>query len=282
MGERENDDTVPTPLEGPDEPTRIATSPADHAESVLEGATVADEDALSAPTMALGATGAVASGPVPQEAATELDPRLFGGDDPASARVLEAFGRPSEPTPVVASGADTPRDETPVEASPSNLPTPTPDPLARFERLRVPSPEEIQDAVQGTPTLSLDGEPVQRARAEPETIVDETAPVEMPKTPELRRIVERARAPDPASTAAPPRAPSVKADWEPSLPAVQPVRDESALGHEIAPAALPADGHFLGDIYNPPPPLRGPPVLAVIAGTLAVVALGLALLLLFR
>lgn len=285
MTHRDADDTAPTSLGPAELPTTDVPAVGESGESILESATVEDSDALMAPTLALGSLGAVPSAQLPShESATEIDPRML--EDATSAQILDAFAPPAGDGPITTPTGRTPQDSTPPDPTPSGYPTPTPDPHGRFERLRVPSREEIQDAIQGTPTLAMDADPVKRGPPDPETLVDETAPVKMPKKPELRRIVERARAPDPASTS--PRARSVRpADpalqaLPPSDSAREPSLDLAKEAPHVVPAALPVDLHVSAELYPPTPRRDRPPVLAWVAGGLALVALGLALMLLVR
>lgn len=100
------------------------------------------------------------------ETATEIDERSRATpEDPTTVRVLEGFAS---------------------DASPS-------DPLGRFEALRAPSESEIDAAIQAVPTLAFAPSSVW---APPDS--RRSPSVARPRDAELRRIVERSGAADPA------------------------------------------------------------------------------------
>lgn len=272
------------------EPERVGnTDPA----SILERVTIDDSQALAAPT--LDTDGAIPSGELPSfETATEIDTTGWS-EDQASAEILDAFRAAHDPTP---------QDATPLDASPPVVTQPdghTPsDPHGRFDRLRVPTQDEIQEAVQGTPTLALEAQPVQ----DPPTLVDDTAPVGTPSSSELRRIVERtAIVTDPAAARAgrveggsnrQPVQENVEMSEEPVIEparsaAVDPAsRSEPAPEGDQpwspAPASLPFDMRVPDRVFDPTEPVRtGPPTgLVVVAAVLAVLAIALAGVLVWR
>lgn len=206
MSARDEESADPTDPTFPDRPSAqrkkksddtTDRTAADVEASLLERPTLDASEPLAAP--AADVSGAVPSSELPGfETATEIDPGLAGwAEDQASAEILDAFRAAHDPTPL-----DAPPDAT----EPDIGSTPS-DPHGRFERLRVPTRDEINEAIQGTPTLALEAQPAQ----DPPTLVDDTSPVAAPSSAELRRIVERtaivsdpaaprAERPDPAET----------------------------------------------------------------------------------